>query len=335
MELCGGKMGNRKQKVLILGALLLLALIVAGCQSEPEIKEVEVTVVVEPTAVPPEPTEEPADQTAFHVAWESGPHSTYDPGHGPNDWCARCHSPQNWNPEATIGRPPNCVSCKFPTSEEFTVGDGNVLIPEEEWKAIPCETCHVMDDNGYAGEMAWLNPIKMEYESVATTTELCEKCHVTTTGNSFGSGVDHRIDFNGSAHLNYGGFLGEEAPPTYCTDCHDPHTTEPLQCVDCHAEDIEKPEHAFGAYASMKDTVTCMACHDASGAEVGPDPADENGIWTTLLTEMGRSGPTTEAIVSHSIVYEVSCDRCHSEGNAYDLTVREADGSIPEPAETE
>jgi len=308
-------MGNRKQKVLILGALLLLAL--------------------EPTAVPPEPTEEPADQTAFHVAWESGPHSTYDPGHGPNDWCARCHSPQNWNPEATIGRPPNCVSCKFPTSEEFTVGDGNVLIPEEEWKAIPCETCHVMDDNGYAGEMAWLNPIKMEYESVATTTELCEKCHVTTTGNSFGSGVDHRIDFNGSAHLNYGGFLGEEAPPTYCTDCHDPHTTEPLQCVDCHAEDIEKPEHAFGAYASMKDTVTCMACHDASGAEVGPDPADENGIWTTLLTEMGRSGPTTEAIVSHSIVYEVSCDRCHSEGNAYDLTVREADGSIPEPAETE
>jgi len=78
-----------------------------------------------------------------------------------------------------------------------------------------------------------------------------------------------------------------------------------------------------------------MACHDASGAEVGPDPADENGIWTTLLTEIGRSGPTTEAIVSHSIVYEVSCDRCHSEGNAYDLTVREADGSIPEPAETE
>lgn len=325
-------MGNRKQKLLILSALLLLALIVTGCQSEPEIKEVEVTVVVEPSPVPPEPTEAPADQTAFHEAWESGPHSIYDSGHGPNDWCARCHSPQNWNPEATIGRPPNCVSCKF-EGQDWTVGDGNVLIPEEEWKAIPCETCHVVDDNGYAGETAWLNPIKMEYESVATTTELCEKCHVTTTGNAFGSGVDHRIDFSGSAHLNYGGFLGEEAPPTYCTDCHDPHTTEPLQCVDCHAEDIEKPEHAFGAFASMRDTVTCMACHDASGADVGPNPGDESGIWTTTLTEMGRTGPSTSAIVSHSIVYEVTCDRCHFEGNVYDLTVRTADGSIPEPVE--
>ena len=324
-------MGKRKQKLLILGALLLLALLVTGCQSEPEIKEVEVTVVVEPTAVPPEPTEVPADQTAFHAAWESGPHSTYDLGHGPNDWCARCHSPQNWNPEATIGRPPNCVTCKFPTSEEMTIGDGNVLIPEEEWKAVPCETCHVMTD-GFAGENAWLNPVKMEYESVATSTELCEKCHVTTTGNAFGSGVDHKITLGGSAHLNYGGFLGEDAPPTYCVDCHDPHTTEPLQCVDCHAEDIEKPEHAFGAYASMRDTVTCQACHDASGLDVGPDP-DGSGIWVTTFSEISRGKLTTEAVVSHSIVYEVSCDRCHSEGNAYDLTVREADGSIPEPEE--
>jgi hypothetical protein len=326
-------MGNKKQKILILGVLLLLALVVAGCQAEPEIKEVEVTVVVPATDVPPAPTEVPADQSEYHVAWESGPHSTYDEGHGPNDWCARCHSPQNWNPEATVGRPPNCVSCKFP-GQEMTVGDGNVLIPEEEWKAIPCETCHVMTD-GYAGETAWLNPIKMEYESVASTTELCEKCHVETTGNAFGSGVTHRIDFLGSAHLNYGGFLGEEAPPTYCTDCHDPHTAEPLQCADCHAEAIETPEHAFGAYASMRDTVTCMACHDASGADVGPHPSDESGLWVTTMTEMGRGGPSTSAIISHSIVYEVSCDRCHFEGNAYDLSVRNADGSIPDPSEDE
>ncbi len=326
-------MGERRTKVLILGALLLLALVAAGCQPEPEIVEVEVTVVVEPTPVPPEPTEVPADQSEYHDAWLSGPHSTYDSGHGPNDWCARCHSPQNWNPEATIGRPPNCVSCKFPHMEDFMVGDGNVLIPEEEWKAIPCESCHVMTD-GYAGETAWLNPIKMEYESVASTTELCEKCHVTTTGNAFGSAVDHKITLGGSAHLNYGGFLGEEAPPTYCTDCHDPHTTEPLQCVDCHAEDIEKPEHAFGAYATMKDTVTCMACHDASGAVVGPHPDEDIDLWVTIQTTAGMFGPpSTDAFVSHSIVYEVSCDRCHYEGNMYELSVREADGSIPEPAE--
>ena len=320
-----------RKNLIILGALLLLAVILAGCQPTEVIKEVEVTVVVEPTAVPPTPTEEPADQTAFHVAWESGPHSTYDQGRGPNDWCARCHSPQNWNPEATIGRPPNCVSCKFP-GQDIIEGDGNVLIPEEEWNAIPCETCHMMEE-GIAGEIAWLNPIAMEYVSVSSTTELCEKCHVTTTGNAFGSGVDHKITLGGSAHLNYGGFIDEEAPPTFCTDCHDPHTTEPLGCVDCHAEDIEQPEHAFGAFASMRDTVTCMACHDASGADVGPSPAEDSDLWVTTLTEMGRSGPTTSAIVSHSIVYTVACDRCHYVDNEWSLTVREADGSIPEPAE--
>ena len=239
-----------RKRLLIIGVLILVTLLLAGCQpAEPEIKEVEVTVVVEPTAVPPEPTETPADQTAYHTAWESGPHRTYDQGHGPNDWCARCHSPQNWNPEATVGRPPNCVSCKFP-GQEMTVGDGNVLIEEADWKAIPCETCHVMVGD-YATDIAWLNPISMEYQEVSNSTELCEKCHVTTTGNAFGSAVEHKITLGGSAHLNYGGFLGEVPPPTYCTDCHDPHTAEPLGCSDCHAEDIATADHAGGAYGMM------------------------------------------------------------------------------------
>ena len=204
-------MNFSRKKFIMLGALILLTLVLAGCQpTEVEvIKEVEVqvTVVVEPTAVP---AEVPADQSEYHTAWEAGPHSTYDQGHGPNDWCARCHSPQNWNLEATVGRPPNCVSCKFP-GQEMTVGDGNVLIEEEDWYAIPCESCHVMVD-GFAMETAWLNPISMEYVAVSNTTELCEKCHVTTTGNAFGSGVDHKITLGGSAHLNYGGFIGDDAP---------------------------------------------------------------------------------------------------------------------------
>jgi hypothetical protein len=214
--------------------------------------------------------------------------------------------------------------------EEITVGDGNVLIEEEDWFAIPCETCHVMVD-GFATELAYLNPITMEYKAVSNSTELCEQCHVTTTGNAFGSGVDHKITFGGSAHLNYGGFIGEEAPPTYCVDCHDAHTTEPKQCIDCHEDDIATAEHAGGAYGVMKDTVTCMACHDASGADVGPNPAEDIDLWTTTLTTVGRGGPSTDAIVSHSIVFTVACDRCHFEGNAWELTVRTADGEIPPP----
>ena len=317
---------NRK-KFIIVGALLLLTFILAGCQPTEVIKEVEVqvTVVVEPTEVPPEPY---ADQSAYHADWEAGPHSTYDITRGPNDWCARCHSPQNWNPDATVGAAPNCVSCKM--FEEITVGDGNVLIEEADWKAIPCESCHVMDGD-YATNIAWLNPISMEYVDVNNPTELCEKCHVTTTGNAFGSAVDHKITLGGSAHLNYGGFIGEDAPPSFCTDCHDPHTTEPLQCVDCHAEDVASAEHAGGMYGVMKDTVTCMACHDASGADVGPHPDEDNDLWVPQVTTMGRGGPSTDAIVSHSIVFTVACDRCHYAENAAELTVLNADGSIPDP----
>ena len=45
---------------------------------------------------------------------------------------------------------------------------------------------------------------------------------------------------------------------------------------------------------------------------------------------MGRSGPTTEVIVSHSVVHEVACDRCHFEGNAAGLSELTAEGEIPE-----
>jgi hypothetical protein len=323
---------KQQKKLCILGAFALLMLLVSACAAPtPEVQIKEVTVIVEPTPVPPEPTEEPADQSAYHVDWESGPHSTYDEGHGPNDWCARCHSPQNWNPEATIGRPPNCVSCKFP-GQEMTVGDGNVFIEEADWKAIPCETCHVMVGD-YATEIAWLNPISMDYEEVSDPTELCEKCHVTTTGNSFGSAVTHKITLGGSAHLNYGGYLGDSPPPTYCTDCHDPHTAEPLQCIDCHAEDVKKDTHAGGMFNTMSESVTCMACHDAAGFDVGPHPSDESGLFVTQETTMGRGGPSTSAVISHSIVYEVACDKCHYEGNSWELIVLNADGSVPEPEE--
>ena len=84
----------------------------------------------------------------------------------------------------------------------------------------------------------------------------------------------------------------------------------------------------------MVEKVSCIACHDASGADVGPHPSDpENEQWTTQLTEMGRSGPTTSAIISHSIQHEVLCDRCHFDGNTWELPVLTADGEIPEPAE--
>jgi hypothetical protein len=209
--------------------------------------------------------------------------------------------------------------------------EGNPFIPEEEWVGIPCETCHVMENGVVTAGIAWLNPVKMEHEHLNTPNELCEKCHVTTnnTGNPLRSAVDHKILLGGSAHLNYAGFIDDVKPPTYCTDCHDPHTQQPKQCVSCH--EIDTAKHAKGTYAVMAATVSCMACHDASGAEVGPNPDEAaGGVWTTLLTEVGRGGPTTSAIISHSIQYVVACDRCHFQDNPWELTVLDADGKIPE-----
>jgi hypothetical protein len=214
--------------------------------------------------------------------------------------------------------------------------EGNAFVSEEEWVGIPCETCHTVEANGIVNVgIAWFNPIKKEYQDVSNPTELCEKCHVTTTGNSFGSAVTHKITLGGSAHLNYGGFLGDVPPPTFCSDCHDPHSLEPKQCVDCHEDVTTSDTHMKGYNAIMLEKVTCMACHDASGLDVGPHPDEEmGGIWVTQQTTLGRGGPSTDYILSHSIVYEVACDRCHFEGNMHGLSVRTADGEIPEPTPT-
>lgn len=192
-----------------------------------------------------------------------------------------------------------------------------------------------MENGVAAAGIAWLNPISMEYETVNTPNELCEKGHVTTVGtrNPVRSAVSHKITLGGSAHLNYAGFIDEVKPPAYCSDCHDPHIQQPKQSQDCH--EIDTAAHARGRYAAMADVLTCMACHDASGAEVGPNPDEAaGGIWTTLLTEEGRGGPTTEAIVSHSIQYEVACNRRHFDANPWGLTAYTETGDIPEPTET-
>ncbi len=311
--------------------VLILMLILAACgPTTVEVAEVVEEIQSTNTSIPPTPL---PDQSILFDAWTSGAHSIYDLGHGPNTWCARCHSPQNWDPEAFQGPPPSCFSCKMAGDEEVRIAEGNPFIPEEEWIGINCDTCHRVDKNGIASaEIAWFDPIKMSYSDVNTPTELCEKCHVTTTGNAFGSAVDHQIYFGGSAHLNYGGFLGEVAPPQYCTDCHDSHTLEPKTCEDCH--DVSSDP----VMSSHEENVTCIACHNALeftsagvAVEYGPHPDETmSSMWVPQITTMGRGGPSTDTVSSHSIVYEVSCDRCHFEGNAFDLQVLTADGEVPE-----
>ncbi len=84
------------------GALLLYALALYACAP---------AATPEPTLVPPVPTATPLpDQSAYVAELESSMHGYYgdDLYHGPNTWCARCHSPQNWDPAAVPGKAPNC-----------------------------------------------------------------------------------------------------------------------------------------------------------------------------------------------------------------------------------
>jgi len=79
--------------------------------------------------------------------------------------------------------------------------------------------------------------------------------------------------------------------------------------------------------------VTCMACHEASGMDVAPDPSVETGgMWMPVVTSVSRSGATTTtAVVSHAIKWEVACDRCHFAENPWELTVLTAAGEPPAP----
>lgn len=341
---------SRLKVCIAIGSLLLLALMLGGCQSaetpapaEPVVETVietvtvveyvEVTVVVEPTPAPTEEPPPPPDHSAIIAAWEGSPHgNTYDLGKGPNTYCSRCHSPQNWDPASTTDLPPNCVTCKFPTDETIRMATTMDFVEEADWVGINCETCHRVEDGVVQEGLAWLSPLTGEYMEVSDSTELCTKCHLTSKGVSAtgGRGVEHEIYLGGSAHKNWAGLLNTEQRPDTCSDCHDPHTQVPKQCGDCH--EINEAEHARGKYVMMKETVTCMACHEASGMDVGPHPDEEmGGIWVPTVTEMGRSGLSTSAVISHSIQWEVSCDRCHFEENPWELTVYTAEGEIPEP----
>ncbi len=107
-----------------------------------------------------------------------------------------------------------------------------------------------------------------------------------------------------------------------------------LGCADCHEDMLEVETHAGGEDLNAKhlEVVSCIACHDASEAEVGPHPDEAmGGVWTTVLSEVSRSGePTVAAIVSHSVKWDVACDRCHFEDNPWELPLLEEAGGMPE-----
>lgn len=254
------------------------------------------TATMSPTIAP---TPTASAQAAILAKWQSGLHAhTYDLGKGPNTYCARCHSPQNWDPASKIDAPPNCVSCKFPTDATVRLAPSNPLVALTAWKNIGCEVCHRVDNGVTSAQIAWFNKATGNYESVATATALCEKCHTDTDV------LRHRRDLGKSAHAGF-----------QCTQCHDAHTTR----ASCASPQCHTNLSGIAGHDTAHANVNCVACHDASGLPVGPD--NQTKTWVTWRTTEVIGRKTTAPYISHNLQKAVDCVRCHFAGNPWDLSV--------------
>ncbi len=260
------------------------------------------------TATPVAPPTKSYDWAAIQAAYKTSSHSNdYGLGRGPNTFCARCHSPRNWDPASRVDPAPNCVSCKFPFDKEVRRAKSNVLVPQAEWKNIGCDICHRVDSQGAIDPaIAIWNQAKGEYDAVATPTELCEKCHADSIGGS-----RHKITVGGPAMTTEIGLT--QPRPTGCTDCHDPHSQK-ASCVNCHkslsnAAGHDK-EHAI---------VGCDACHDAAGLKLAP--TSDNKVWAAFIAVSSPAGgpPTLTQVTSHVLQKAVDCRRCHYDNNPQKL----------------
>ena len=287
--------------VLCLTIVLLLATLLVACQ--PDTVAPGVTQPQPQGSTPGEGTELPVQVTEdagaepnlqeIQQAWQIGPHADtfVVTSEGENNACARCHAPAAFIPSID-DLSEACLICKF------EIDPPPPLVPAEEWTNIECNVCHLVSKKGEVDpEYAWLLFLQIqEYEEVASSTELCGKCHAEADFDMPG----YKPIIVGGAHTDY-----------FCTDCHDAHGTyASCGAAGCHDEVQDTLGHD-----DVHDAVTCVACHDASGLEVRLD--EDLGLWVTSLPAdaEGISYPFT----SHDIQLEVSCNRCHYPENPWDL----------------
>ena len=298
-----------------LGILFTFGL--TGCQSSGETPP----TAFETQALPPEqssPTDLPGnlpaptntpegsapDPAAIQAAWQSSKHadSFILDANGQNNTCARCHAPINWMPSMD-DIPESCFACKFELEAPPPT------ISESDWTDIPCNICHKVDKkDNILPEYAWLEIAPLgEYADVASPSELCLKCHTSA-------------EIPGHVTVQLGG----DHPDYVCTDCHSAHdTTTSCDAAGCHP-DVLEPATPIRGHDKDHQSVTCVACHDGSRMEVGPN--EENGFWTTFTNVLAEAGSERIAFTSHNVVLEASCERCHFTDNPWDLS-----DSVAEP----
>jgi hypothetical protein len=348
-----------KQFVLLAVALFALFCIVGCTAPSDPVKEGDAGVA---TATGAEPVMAAAASDprlqAIYEEWQSSSHAdTYAPEKGPNTYCARCHSPENWDVAAVIDPPPNCVSCKFPFEDEMRIAEGNPPVSRDEWQDIGCEICHAAEAGGVGSKVSWKNVTTGYREEVANNSELCQRCHQNTEtlrhlrvlGNV--THVDFECTDCHNAHSTRASCreCHQDAPlpvPTRlpehleqddaseCEECHlsvaEKHMTvldrPPVACMDCHGHlfaDSVRPRLQEGHSVNHID-VACVACHDASGLEVGP--VEGQNSWMTFRSTELLGRISREVYQSHNLTQDVDCTRCHFPDNPWDLMVDVSEG---------
>jgi hypothetical protein len=244
-----------------------------------------------------EAAENSTDEVTVHAdtpisqRWQNGPHADtfVVKEDGTNKECVVCHAPTEFLPSMD-DIPPSCYSAP---GCHFEVAEMPDLTVEASWPSIQCNVCHEVDrDGAVQPQYLWLEvPAIDQYAEVASSTELCIKCH---SGNEL---PGHKDILVGGAH--YG---------NSCTDCHDAHdTSASCSSAGCH----EKDDEFVAAHDNEHQIVDCVACHDAGGLDVEPSE-DNGGVWLAFNNGMPA--------VSHNIKLEVDCQRCHFSDNPWDLS---------------
>lgn len=140
------------------------------------------------------------------------------------------------------GQPGECLACH---TTGYLASSGEYLV-----EGVSCESCHDPAPENHPEEPM---PVKAD-------TEYCGVCHTTTLGE---------WRQTGHAMVDVG-----------CSECHDPHSQDPLfpaaddLCINCHQEDM-------GDYLEDLHVQQDIGCVDCHALVVPPETPPDDGIVPT------------------------------------------------------
>lgn len=297
---CYGVMNYRDSRLgtlLILCTMMVSVLLLTGCgtRGDPPLEQNVPIDEAQPGSTqasdPSEDNEPSQSMDDISTLWQQSAHaSTYVlDENNQNSTCARCHAPVNWIPSMD-DMPESCSTCKF------EIDPPPPVIAESEWTHIECRVCHQVKKDEVQPEIAWLEIAAIEeYAEVSSVTALCDHCHLA------GEIDGHVSVIVAGDHATYA-----------CVNCHDAHRTE-ISCdtEGCHTAAMDGSEGIIG-HDLDHTQVSCSACHDGSGLDVGP--LEDAQTWATFLP--GEAIP----FASHQTQRLVDCERCHFDANPWSLS---------------